>query len=304
MKKILLVLAILVVSFATMLSAQTADQFTGSLLWKVSGKGLDKPSYVFGTHHLASVNFVDSVAGLRAVMDEVEQVAGEILMSDMAAAQADMMQKGAMPADQSYKTILDEAAYNKLDSGLKSLFGAGLEQFGGFKPGMINSLVSIVIYAQLNPNFNMTKHVAIDDYIQKYAIENAKPVLGLETVADQIYALFDAEPLKDQAEVLACSMGHIDLGKEALLKLNQYYREANLKDIYTLAFNDPNDPCPASEQAEYALNKQRNDRWLEKLPAIMTDKSTLVAVGTLHLAGEEGLLYQLSKMGYTVEAVK
>ena len=108
MKKILLVLAILVVSFACMLSAQTTDQFTGSLLWKVSGKGLDKPSYVFGTHHLASVSFVDSVAGLRAVMDDVEQVAGEILMSDMDAAQADMMQKGAMPADQSYKTILEE----------------------------------------------------------------------------------------------------------------------------------------------------------------------------------------------------
>lgn len=304
MKKISLAIAILVVSFATMLSAQTVDQFTGSLLWKVSGKGLDKPSYILGTHHLASVSFVDSVAGLRAAMDEVDQVAGEILMSDMAGVQAQMMQAAAMPADQAYKTILDEATYNKLDSGLKGLFGVGLEQFGGFKPGMISTLMSITIYAQVNPDFNMTQHVAIDDYVQKYAIEKGKPIQGLETVADQIYALFDAEPLKDQAEILACGLANIDFGKESLLKLNEYYYTANLVDVYTLAFNNPDDPCPASEQAQFALLKQRNDRWLEKLPAIMSDKSTLVAVGMLHLAGEEGLLYQLSKMGYTVEAVK
>lgn len=36
----------------------------------------------------------------------------------------------------------------------------------------------------------------------------------------------------------------------------------------------------------------------------MDEKSNLIAVGALHLVGEDGLLIQLSNMGYTVEAVK
>lgn len=34
------------------------------LLWKVSGNGLDRPSYVFGTHHLAPLSIKDSIASL------------------------------------------------------------------------------------------------------------------------------------------------------------------------------------------------------------------------------------------------
>lgn len=35
------------------------------LLWKVSGNGLDRPSYVIGTHHLAPLSVKDSIAHLQ-----------------------------------------------------------------------------------------------------------------------------------------------------------------------------------------------------------------------------------------------
>ncbi|GAB6008029.1 TraB/GumN family protein [Dysgonomonas reticulitermitis] len=60
----------------------------------------------------------------------------------------------------------------------------------------------------------------------------------------------------------------------------------------------------ASQKAQNAINKDRNDKWLLKLPQIMKEKSNLIAVGALHLAGEEGLLYQLAKMGYKIQAVE
>ena len=43
------------------------------LLWKVSGKGLEQPSYIMGTYHLAKVAFVDSVPGLRDALAASEQ---------------------------------------------------------------------------------------------------------------------------------------------------------------------------------------------------------------------------------------
>ena len=52
------------------------------------------------------------------------------------------------------------------------------------------------------------------------------------------------------------------------------------------------------------MNKDRNVKWLEKLPAMMSEKSSFIAVGCLHLIGEGGLIEGLRKLGYKVEAVK
>lgn len=35
------------------------------LLWKISGNGLSKPSYIIGTYHLAPASFADSIPGLK-----------------------------------------------------------------------------------------------------------------------------------------------------------------------------------------------------------------------------------------------
>lgn len=48
------------------------------LLWKVSGNGLNQPSYIIGTHHLAPFSIMDSIAGLQKAMKETQQVYGEL----------------------------------------------------------------------------------------------------------------------------------------------------------------------------------------------------------------------------------
>ena len=297
------VLIFLMLSAITV-SAQDKTVYTGALLWKVSGNGLEKPSYVLGTHHLAHISFVDSVPGLRTAMENTEQTVGELLMSDQMAMQTKVQQAAMMPAGESYKDLLSAEDYAKLDKGLKDMFSVGMEQFGQMKPGMISMVYTITLYTKLYPGFNPVNHEAIDAYVQRIAKEKNKSVLGLETVEDQIYALFDSEPLKDQAVTLACAVGQGDSMKESLDKLNSYYRSGELSKMYDLAFNDPNDICKSSQKQQNALNKDRNDKWMLKLPQIMKDKSSLIAVGALHLAEKDGLLYQLAKMGYKVEAVK
>ena len=303
MKQVFFLIIVLLTSFTT--TAQTSsDKYTGALLWKVSGNGLQKPSYVVGTNHLAPTNFIDSIAGLHQAMDNVDQIAGELLIDDMTSMQTKIMQAGIMPSDQSYKALLKEEEYNRLDEGLTEILGIGLDKVGYLKPGMIISLCTIALYTQINPEFNLMPRENIDLYIQKYGTENNKSVIGLETVEDQIYALFDYEPLKDQIKNFTCALNNIDFLKNSLSNLDKYYTEKKLTDMYNLAFNDSSDPCPASEAAKLALNKNRNDKWIAKLPAIFNQKSTLVAVGALHLAGEEGILNQLAQLGYAVEAVK
>jgi hypothetical protein len=42
---------------------------------------------------------------------------------------------------------------------------------------------------------------------------------------------------------------------------------------------------------------------MEKIPTLMSSKSTLFTVGCLHLPGPDGVLNLLRQAGYTVEAV-
>ena len=74
MKKIFILCALLL--FVTV-SVQA------QLLWKVSGNGLSKPSYIVGTYHLAPAGFVDSIPGLNTALSEAEQVYGELDMKEM-----------------------------------------------------------------------------------------------------------------------------------------------------------------------------------------------------------------------------
>ena len=41
------------------------------LLWKVEGNGLAKPSYIFGTHHVAPSDMISRVSGLTEALDAV-----------------------------------------------------------------------------------------------------------------------------------------------------------------------------------------------------------------------------------------
>lgn len=304
MKKTILFFSLLFITLG--INAQSNDKFTGSLLWEISGKGLSKSSYILGTHHLIAVSFADSIPGLTRVINETQQVVGELPLSDeeTAVMQVKIQENAMLSPEESYQTMLSETDYKALDETLKADFGAGLDQLGILKPGFLSTMYSVLLYAKSTPGFNPMTHEPIDKLVQRKATEEGKAVLSLETVEDQLYVLFDASPQKSQAEILACVVQNDDFTLKMLALLNDYYRKGDLNEMYKLSFENDDDPCPSSEEFSYAIAKERNDKWLDKLPKIMSGNSSLIAVGALHLAGEEGLLYQLHKMGYNVKPVK
>ena len=66
------------------------------VFYKVSGNGLQKPSYIFGTHHLAPLSMLDSIPSAKAALDETERAVGEVDMTG-----------GQMAACGSYAAIYD-----------------------------------------------------------------------------------------------------------------------------------------------------------------------------------------------------
>ena len=93
MKKLMLTLA-LVLTAALNVNAQ--------LLYKISGNGLEKPSYIIGTYHLAPVSFTDSIPGLKEALNAAEQEYGELDMSDMMSAENTQKMQAAMMDEDSH----------------------------------------------------------------------------------------------------------------------------------------------------------------------------------------------------------
>ena len=55
MKRILVIIAL----FLLAVPAANAQ-----MLWKISGRGVEKPSYILGTHHAVPFTYCDSIPGL------------------------------------------------------------------------------------------------------------------------------------------------------------------------------------------------------------------------------------------------
>ena len=293
-------IALLLILISCTGSVPTAET---SLLWKVSGNGLEKPSYLFGTHHLVPVSFLDSIPGIIPAFEATEQTVGELDMSDMATMQMQIMGEAIMPEGVTYDALLSPDDVQLLDSTLTDLVGVGLAQLGQLKPAMLSNLISITLYQKFYPAISGQEN--IDLYFQTEALKRSRPIKALETTEDQVEVLLNATPIERQADMLICMVKHPELLKDQMDELQLAYHTQDLNALQALFDKEiPNDPCPSTDEEKDALNKDRNEKWLEKLPAIMSENASFIAVGAMHLPGNDGIIKGLRDQGFTVEAVR
>src|SRR5690554_1735289 len=278
------------------------EKNTDSLLWKISGNGLEESSYLFGTHHLAPISFLDSISGLEEAFENSEQTVGELDLANMSEMQMKIMGEAILPQGVTYDSLLSEEDVLLLDSTLTSLMGVGLEQFGALKPAMLTNLITITFYHKQYPS--ITNETNIDEYFQTKALDSNRSIVGLEDTEDQIHVLLNSQSIERQAELLICTVKNPDMLLEQMDELQEAYHSQNINALYELSIKEmPDDPCPTTDEERDALNKDRNERWLKKLPSIITEKPSFIAVGCLHLPGDVGLIEGLRELGYSVEPV-
>lgn len=297
--------------------AITAIMFTLSilginaqLLYKISGKDIKKPSYIVGTFHVAPASFVDSIPGLRAAMDESEQVCGELEMKDMMSPEGIQKLTAAMMLQdgKTIKDILSADEMNRLNAYLRDLLTIDLtnpmleQQMGKMTPAAITQQLTLLAYIKKTPGFNPQD--LIDNSFQKYAQEKQKPIIGLETLDFQINTLFMGKTIDRQKELLLCMVDNPKYNEQMLDEMAKAYFSFNINKLQELMDEKENNQCDSTPEEKDALLGKRNRDWLTKMPAIMAAKSTLFHVGAGHLPGDNGVLKLLSDAGYTVEAVK
>lgn len=274
------------------------------LLWKISGNGLEKPSYVFGTYHLAPLGIKDSIAALPQAMNETTQVYGEVVMSEMMspAFMQSMQQQMMMPKDSTLQSLFTPEQYEEVGKVVKENMMADIAMLAQLKPAAISQQLTVILYMRHTPGFNPQEQ--LDNYFQQQAQQQGKKVGGLETVQSQIDILFNSQTLKRQAELLHCMAHDIDRTVGQVKRVIAAYQKQDLKIVLQLLAERHGDACDPLPGEMEALIDNRNKAWAEKMPAIMSEAPTLFVVGAGHLPGDNGLLNLLQQQGYTLEDLK
>lgn len=267
------------------------------LCWQISGNGLAKSSYLFGTHHLIEKDKVSNFDQVILLLNKVDAVVGEMDMSNMLGMQMKMMQ-GAIMKDKTMRDLLNDEDYVLVDKELKSTVGAGLDKLGKMKPMMLSSMYSVMLYMQ---HHQLKKQPdAVDLIFQKTAKKQKKEIIGLETVEQQIDILFNSITLERQAEILVEGMKDKEKSLNELDKLNSAYVAGDLALLETIYLES--DDMTVEENK--LLLEQRNNNWMVQFSNLLPQKPCFIAVGCMHLVGEAGLINQLKKKGFVVEEVR
>ena len=294
MKRLSLIIAVMAVALACQ----------AQLLWKVSGNGLGRPSYIFGTHHMAPASMIDQIAGMNAAIDGCDIVVGEIEKDSLMSQESQMKMAGFMiaPVDSTLDKLYTPDEYAEVEKVFNKYFGAmgvKLAQMKSLKPNAISTQLQAMQAIKYFPNFDPNN--LIDMAVQERANEAGRPSLGLETLQEQIDLLFNA-PMTEQAKSLleACRQDEFfQVQSSALAEAYMHQDLDKLMQVMTDATMGGD-----SEEAMEALIYSRNRNWAEKLEKMMPERACLVCVGAGHLPGAKGLLQLLRDKGYTVEPFK
>lgn len=267
---------------------------SAQLFWKISGNGLTKPGYLFGTHHLIEKERVPDFDKITAFIPQTDVVVGEMDMSNQLKMQLKML-KYVIMKDSTMHQLLTDTEYSMVDAALKEEVGKSLDQLGRMKPAIVSAMYEILVFQKAN---NLKKQPeALDIVIQSKGRKAKKKIIGLETIDEQCDILFNKLSLTEQARSMVSMMEDKAKLLKLISELNATYIKGDLPAIARLSKEEDG----MTEHEMQVMLTDRNANWIQQLKVLLPQKSCFIAVGCMHLVGEKGLVQQLRQLGYVVE---
>lgn len=267
-----------------------AQKLDNSLLWKISGNGLSKPSYLFGTVHITCDATLNS--NVKTALEATNQLYLELDMDDPNL-QVEMMGGVMMKDGVTMTSLLSPEDFKIVDEFVKA-------NSGGMSLSMMNQFKPFVVSAMLMPKMLDCAPQSVEQSLIDAAKQQNEETYGLETVLEQ-FSVFDAIPYKDQMEDLLKSAKDNMAGDKAeYAKMMALYNSQDLNKLLELMKKSGNKTASYDD----LLLVNRNKNWIPKIEQIAKEKPTFFGVGAAHLAGENGVIMLLRKKGYKVEAIK
>ena len=266
------------------------------LLYEISGKGLSKPSFLFGTHSMVSAEALIDIPGVFRAFNDCSAVLCEFVEEDNE--DSEKVQNKILNAaqmDLSLLDILDDEEEFLVDSALKAELGLSLVEMQNFRPNMLT-----MIYEMTVAEHEETENTSVESYFQVAGAELGKKVYGLESLEKQLFVFFQSKPIEQQAKQLVATIRKEGDFKKDFETVEKVYREGNLETLYQLILDMKN----MTEAEKFLLVDERNREWVPTIEEYIKSEPCFISVTALHLPGKDGLINLLRKAGYKVKEVK
>ncbi len=267
------------------------------LLYEISGNGLSKSSYLFGTHHWVEAEVAIEIPGVFRVFNDCDVVVSEFVDETDGNNPEDMQRRilTAAQMDLSLLDLLNNEEVRLVDSALNAEMGLSLADMQYFRPSMLTMIYEMSVAERVNKN-----EMPIDTYFQVAAAELGKRVCGLETLDKQLDIMFRSKSLEQQTKQLVETIRNASGTKNGVNEIDSLYKSEDLEALYEVLVKCEN----MTEAEKFLLVDERNRDWMPVIEKYIKTDACFIAVGALHLPGKEGLINLLQKAGYKVKAVK
>nr|WP_306834534.1 TraB/GumN family protein [Neorhizobium huautlense] len=276
------------------------------IFWKIEKDGV-APSYLLGTMHVTDPRVLAMPEGAADAAKDAKAVAiesDEIL--DEKKAMAGLMTKPDLLMfmdGQTIKTLLPEDKVEKLEAALKER-NIPLAAVQSFKPWMISGMIALPaceLARKANAAPFLDKKIALD------AIAAGKPVKGLETMQEQISAMA-ALPLDLHLKALAETLELGSRMDDVTETMTELYVSGDIGlTVPMLRAMTPEEDAKEADDGYAAFEEmiitKRNHIMAERAAPLLAEGGLFLAVGALHLPGEEGVIELLRKQGFKVTRV-
>lgn len=288
--------------FAALIAASAASAgraadlpYGQGLLWRVAKDGA--VNHVFATVHSSDERVVElprAVARAFGAADSLslEMVTGEEENRKLSQA---MLLEGGRTLERVLGSELFAAAVR-----VGARYGLPESSLRLFKPWVLFSF-----FSQTPAEFRRLAGgaAALDERLEQLARARGIPVYGLESVDEQI-AVFDGLPEADQVALLQSALAQNPRVEELMEGLFQSYLAGDIAAILVMMSQQTSADDEALMKAfERRFVTDRNHRMVERMLGRLAEGGAFVAVGALHLPGEEGILRLLERRGFAIARV-
>lgn len=306
------------------------------LLWKITGNNIQSASYLFGTFHgQGGMSILDSIQSFDSIFTSTDQFICEIdlrqtikLLLEKKDSKSNSYLKPWPIEDSTYVNLLTDKQKNILDSAINANESLGIIREWNCRPVQAVSFLKYLyqkndknnkFHSKDNSVNDSTGAIILDSYLQQQArkynmkIEELDSMEEYQKVNNSINSHLPTMSYKSEVEFMIYYIQDyqkIDsLRKEYMNKLLTLYlqqdialfepqqKEVNRHNNMIVSFlgNDN-----FIEVQKKMLFDERNNLWMKKIPNLINDNSSFIAVGAGHLGGERGLITQLRRLDYSV----
>lgn len=268
-----------------------------SLFWEISGNGLKKPSYLFGTMHVSNKMAFFLSDSFYIAIRNADVVA---LENNPELWQKEMDEYGT-PEESAYGGYRKDYESPDMPSGNiteKTLqfdrYEKRLEQALYVQPFILNSLLYRNSYMQ---SMDFEEDTYLDLYIFQTGKKLGKKVAGVEQYPESMRLMMEAsvDAMNEKNKLEKSYDFDPDLAE---MKLQEAYRAGNLDWLDTI--HKANSESPAFDEK---FIYKRNEIQANSIDSILKRNTLFVGVGAAHLPGERGVIELLRKMGYRLRPI-